>query len=475
MQKLKDFKLEQEQIEKQFAYIEKVSAFLYEKDPEKLPLAHIHSYGCQQNVADGEKLQGMLSQMGYGFTDLREEADLIIYNTCAIREHAEAKVFGNIGALKHLKARKPDLIVGVCGCMPQQEHIVQRIKNSYPHVDLLFGTHSLHAFPEILFRQLSENKRVFDVRQTDGVVAEGLPIKRDGDLKGWLSIMYGCNNFCTYCIVPYVRGRERSREPEDILTEFRSMLKQGFKDITLLGQNVNSYGRTLNRDIDFVKLLDMLAGEPGEFRLRFMTSHPRDFSKELVDVIAKHPKIVNQIHLPVQSGNNKVLKAMNRHYTVEDYLKNIEYAKEKIPDVHFTSDIIVGFPGETYEEFKDTMELVDKVKFSSLFIFIFSKRKGTKAYDMEDFVPYEEKTKWFQELQARQKTHTNAFYKDQVGNTLRVLVEGEGKSGKAYMSGKADNGITVDFLGERDLIGKFVNVKVTQPLNFAVLGEIEHE
>lgn len=452
-------------------YIKKVKDILSETYKERLPLAFVKTYGCQQNVNDGEKIKGILSQLGYGLTDDKELADFIIYNTCAVRENAEVKIFGNVGALKHYKKRKENLIIGVCGCMVQQEHIAEKIKKSYPYVDLVFGTHSLQNIPEIIYKKLSGQKRVFDVKKMAGVVTEGIPVKRDGDTKGWLSIMYGCDKFCTYCIVPHVRGRERSRKVEDVVNEFNDMLNKGFKDITLLGQNVNSYGKGLKTDTTFPELLDLLANIKGDFRLRFMTSHPMDFSEELVDVIKRNPKICNHIHLPVQCGNDRVLKAMNRHYDIKEYLDKIDYAKKHIKDVSFTSDIIVGFPSETYEEFKETIDVIKKVEYNSLFTFIYSKRKGTGAEKLEDNVPSSEKSKWFNELIETQRVIGKKLYKQCVGKDYRVLVEDYGKSGDGYLTGKTDSNIAVDFLGDDELIGKFVNVRIKDVLNWALLGE----
>ena len=437
------------------------------------PKAFVRTYGCQGNVADGEKLKGMLEEMGYKLVDSPEGADFVLYNTCAIREHAEDRVFGNVGALKNQKRKNPDMLIGLCGCMMQQGHVAERIKKSYPYVDLVFGTHAMHRFPELFYRALSSNRRVFEISQSDGVIAEGLPTHRDGRYKAWLPIMYGCNNFCTYCVVPYVRGRERSRQPEDILAEARELIAKGYKDITLLGQNVNSYGNDLENGVRFPQLLQKINDLDGEFRIRFMTSHPKDCTHELIDTIASCDKVCNHIHLPVQSGSSRVLNAMNRRYTRESYLSLIKYAKEKIPGVSFTSDIIVGFPGETYEEFLQTVSLIQQVGYDSLYTFIFSPRKGTKAYDMPDPVAQEEKGKWFRELLAVQEKIGEERYRALVGKTLRVLPEGPGKTGEGYLTGRSDSNVIVDFPGEESLIGKFVNVTITKALNWAVLGELE--
>lgn len=437
------------------------------------PKAFVRTYGCQGNVADGEKLKGMLEEMGYTLTDSPDGADFVLYNTCAIREHAEDRVFGNVGALKNNKRRNPSMLIGLCGCMMQQEHVAQRIKQSYPYVDLVFGTHAMHRFPELLYQALSSHRRVFEIPDSDGVIAEGLPTHRDGEYKAWLPIMYGCNNFCTYCVVPYVRGRERSRRPADILQEAEELIAKGYKDITLLGQNVNSYGNDLENGIRFPQLLRQINALEGDFRIRFMTSHPKDCTHELIDAIAECDKVCNHIHLPVQSGSSRVLQAMNRHYTRESYLSLISYAKQKIPDVSFTSDIIVGFPGETHEEFLQTVSLIEQVGYDSLYTFIFSPRKGTKAYDMPDPISSEEKGKWFRELLAIQEKIGEGRYNALVGKTLRVLPEGRGKTGEGYLTGRSDANVIVDFKGDPSLIGKFVNVTITNALNWAVLGELE--
>ncbi|MDE5963906.1 MAG: tRNA (N6-isopentenyl adenosine(37)-C2)-methylthiotransferase MiaB, partial [Eubacterium sp.] len=360
------------ELEKQKQFTVKVNSVITARYDEK-PKACVITYGCQQNVADSEKIKGMLELMGYDFTEDRLEAKLIIFNTCAVREHAEDRVFGNVGSLKSYKRENPDAVIALCGCMMQQEHIANKIKQSYPFVDLVFGTHVIHCLPELLYRALTGRKRVFEIPDFDGAIAEGIPVKRDNDAKAWLPIMYGCNNFCTYCIVPYVRGRERSRSKENIISEFKELVEQGYKEITLLGQNVNSYGKDLIPYVSFAQLLRELNDLDGDFRIRFMTSHPKDCTKELIETMAECDKVAQHLHLPFQSGSDRVLKAMNRHYTREQYLSLINYAKELMGDeLSITSDIIVGFPGETYEEFKETLSLVEEVKATSLFTFIYS-------------------------------------------------------------------------------------------------------
>ncbi len=379
-------------------YKKKVKNIISAKFKDKQPKAFVHTYGCQGNVADSEHIKGQLVEMGYTMTQTLEEADIIIYNTCAIREHAEDRVFGNVGALKSLKKQNHDLVIGLCGCMMQQEHVSEKIKNSYPYVNLVFGTHALHKLPELLFKVFKTKKRVFSTDECDGVIAEGMPNERDSGENAWLPIMYGCDNFCSYCVVPYVRGRERSREADVILQEAQSLIREGYKKITLLGQNVNSYGKSLEDGINFSELIRRLDAIEGNYIFDFMTSHPKDCTKELIDVLASAKHFCGHLHLPVQSGNNRILKEMNRKYTREHYLELVNYAKEKIPGVDITTDIIVGFPGETYEEFLDTVSLVKEVRYGSMFTFIYSKRKGTKAAELPDNVSKEEKTKWFMEL-----------------------------------------------------------------------------
>ena len=383
----------EEQLQTQFTYIDAVSALIRDKQLR----AYTHTFGCQQNEADTERIRGMLHEMGYRMTDRPEDADFILYNTCAVREHAEDRAFGNIGALSHLKKQRPDVVIALCGCMAQQEKNVEKIKKSYPQVSLLFGTHALWRFPSLLYRVLTEKKRVFDIGGEDDI-AEGLPVLRAQGPKAWLSIMYGCNNFCTYCIVPYVRGRERSRRPEEIEKELRELVAAGYKEITLLGQNVNSYGKDLGLDIDFADLLRRLNAVPGEFWLRFMTSHPKDASPRLFDAMAQCEKVAKQLHLPFQSGSDEILRRMNRRYTAEEYRALIADARAKMPDITLSSDIIVGFPGETEEDFEQTLQLVEDVRFDLLFTFLYSPRTGTPAASYEDNATPQENQQRFERL-----------------------------------------------------------------------------
>ncbi len=426
------------------------------------PLAMINTYGCQQNVSDSEKFKGMLSKMGFDFTEDAESADFILFNTCAVREHAEDRVFGNVGALKHYKRRHPDMIIGVCGCMAQQEIVSDRIKKSYPYVDLLFGTHVQHRLPEFLYKLLTKKGRIFETSTEKAEIVEGIPTKRDGTFKGWLPIMYGCNNFCTYCIVPYVRGRERSRDFNEILKEARQMVADGFKDITLLGQNVNSYKSPVlddgGNEIDFPKLLRMINDIPGDFRIRFMTSHPKDCSEELLLAMRDCKKVCKHLHLPVQSGSTEILKRMNRKYTREQYLALVNKAKELMPEISLTSDIIVGFPGETYNDFLETLSLVKEVGFSALFTFIFSSRTGTPAAEMDDPISKKEKGVWFRELLAVQEEVAKENEKALSGKTFRVLCDDFGRA-DGFMAGHTDQNICLEFEGDETLLGKFLSVK----------------
>jgi len=461
-----------DEIEKQIEYISLIREILSAKFQDKTPKAFVHTYGCQGNVSDSERMKGMLSKMGYEFTDNNEEADLILFNTCAIREHAEDRVFGNVGRLKALKEKNKDLIIGLCGCMVQQEHVKEKIRKSYSFVNLLFGTHVLHRLPQLIYNILTTGNKSFDTEDDINGIPEGVPVHRDGNIRAWLPIMYGCDNFCSYCIVPYVRGRERSRKSEDILKEAKELIDRGFKDITLLGQNVNSYGKGLEEDINFSCLLKKINALDGDFTIRFMTSHPKDCTFELLDTMAECQKVAHHLHLPVQSGNNRVLTEMNRRYTREKYLSLVEYAKKVMPDISITSDVIVGFPSETYDEFCDTLSLVKEVEYTSLFTFIYSPRKSTKAAEMPDPHSHEEKVKWFKELTNLQESIAAVRTASMKDKTFRVLVEGNGKNNSDIVLGRTSGNVIIEFKSEEDVIGKFCNVKVTDPLNWIVRGEL---
>ncbi len=460
--------ISQERLQQQFDFCAKIHAIWHGKGIT--PLAYVETYGCQQNEADSERIRGLLIQCGYAITDTAEGADVVVMNTCAIREHAEQRVFGNLGALTHTKRRHEGQKIFLCGCMAGQDHLVQRIKKSYPHVDGVFSTHHLWQFAEILYRVLTTGKRTYFVEDEAGSIAEGLPQHRDNTLKSWVSIMYGCNNFCTYCIVPYVRGRERSRKPEDILAECRTLIEAGSKDITLLGQNVNSYGKDLEDGMDFADLLKAIAGIPGDFRIRFMTSHPRDASKKLFDTMASSPKIAKQLHLPFQSGSSRVLKAMNRHYDRETYLEKVHYAKSVMPDLVLTSDVIVGFPGETAEEFEETLSLISQVRYDSLFTFIFSPRAGTPAASMDDPTPKAEKNARFDRLCALQNSISEQIHQNYIGKTMRCLVDGQDKE---LLTARTEGGRLVRFPGDPSLIGSFIDLTITGATTWSLTGEKE--
>ena len=440
------------------------------------PLALVDTYGCQQNEADSEQIRGMLREMGYAFTEDTSVADVIVINTCAIREHAELRVLGNVGALTHTKRRKPNQVICLCGCSMQEPHMAEKIRKSFRHVDLVFGPHALWRFPELLQQVLLKKERVFATEQSDGRIAEGLPVVRRGKIKAWVSIMYGCNNFCTYCIVPYVRGRERSREPEQILEEVRGLVAEGYKDITLLGQNVNSYGKDLDSNVDFADLLAQINDIPGDFLVRFMTSHPRDASQKLFETMARCDKVAPQLHLPVQSGSSRVLKAMNRHYDRETYLDEVRRLKELIPDIVLTSDIIVGFPGETEAEFEETLSLLEEVRFDSLFTFIFSPRMGTPAAKMEDPVPMTEKKKWFQRLLDTQNRISVEKHKEYIGRILPVLVEEENPADAVNnLNCRTDGWRLVHVPGDVSLLGQRKKVKITDCSTWSLFGEFVEE
>ena len=459
--------ISQEQLEGQFGYCDKIASHWAQMGIT--PTAYVETYGCQQNEADSEKLRGYLSQCGYAIGTTAEGADVVIMNTCAIREHAEQRVFGNLGALTHTKRRHPGQKIFLCGCMAGEEKVSRRVRESYPHVDGVFSTHHLWQFPEILYSVLTTGKRVFYVQDEPGSIAEGIPQVRDSGLKAWVSIMYGCNNFCTYCIVPYVRGRERSRQPEYILEECRRLIENGAKEITLLGQNVNSYGKDLGIGMDFADLLARIAQLPGDFLIRFMTSHPRDASRKLFDTMARYPKIAKQLHLPFQSGSSRVLKAMNRHYDRETYLEKVNYAKSVMPQLVLTSDVIVGFPGETEEEFEETVSLIQQVHYDSLFTFISSPRVGTPAAGMDDPTPKAEKSRRFDRLCAVQNAISEEIHTGYIGRELRCLVDGrEGEK----LTARTEGGRLVRFAGEDALIGSFRKLKITGATTWSLVGEL---
>ncbi len=444
------------ELERQFGFCQRVREIVNEKYGYK-PLAFVHTYGCQQNVSDSEHLKGYLELMGYGFTEDVNEADLVLYNTCAVREHAETRVFGNVGILKANKRQRPNMLICMCGCMAQQKEVSDRIRKSYPYVDILFGTQVRHKFPEFVYRKLTLGKRVFENPQDDSGIYEGIPVHRDKTFKKWLPIMQGCNNFCTYCIVPYVRGREFSREPEDVLREAKELIDSGAKEIMLLGQNVNSYGKNCKNKMTFAELLREINALEGDFRIRFMTSHPKDCSDELLVAISECEKVERHLHLPVQCGSDRILKLMNRHYDSESYLKLIDRARELMPDIQFTSDIIVGFPGETEEDFKKTVELIKRVEYYSLFTFIFSPRPGTPAAEMPDPETKADKSRRFSEMLAVQEEISLKLNNSLIGKKVRLLIEEvEGD----ILIGRSSENLVVRIVGNPDSLGTFINAEI---------------
>ena len=434
--------------------------------------AIVLTYGCQMNEHDTEKLSAMLVDMGYEFTKKLGDADLVIFNTCCVRENAEFKVYGNLGHVKKIKETKPDLILAVCGCMMQQPTVVEQIKKKYKYVDLIFGTHNLHNFPMLLEEALTSNHQIVQVWDSEGQVIEGLASLRKKVIKSYVNITYGCDNFCSYCIVPYTRGRERSRKPEDIIDEIKALVANGTKEVMLLGQNVNSYGKNLETPVEFSDLMNRVNAIEGLERIRFMTSHPKDISPKLLEVMAKGEKICEYLHLPIQSGSNTILSKMNRKYTKEQYLQTIARAKELMPEVGLSTDIILGFPGETEADFLETVNLVQTLKYDAAFTYLYSIRTGTPAAEYEnqvdDDVKHERMTRLLEVLnkgiEENMQTHLNKTYE--------VLVEDVSKSSNAILMGRTRSNLTVTFEGDEALIGKLVDVKITTPKRFSLHGEV---
>lgn len=450
-------------------------SILHQNNSDKKKLYYIETWGCQMNEEDSEKLSGMLENMGYIKTETRNESDIIIFNTCCVRENAELKVYGNLGELKALKKSNPNLIIAVSGCMMQQKGIPELIKKKYPHVDIIFGTHNIHRLPELLNNALQARSTIIEIWDAEGDIIEGLPIQREGDIKAFVTIMYGCNNFCTYCIVPYTRGRERSRDPQSIINEIKELASKGYKEITLLGQNVNSYGKDL-KNITFAGLLRMVNEVEGIERIRFMTSHPKDLTDDVILAVKECKKVCEQIHLPVQSGSTQILKKMNRKYTKKDYLSLVEKIKSEIDGAVLTTDIIVGFPGESEEDFNETLDLVSKVEYDSAFTFIYSVRKGTPAERYETQVPENVKHERFNrlvELLNSISQKKNSEYKDKI---VEVLVEGYSKNDETRLTGRTRTGKLVNFTGgDIDLKGKLVNVKIIEPQTWTLQGQLVND
>ena len=460
----------QEQLERQREFEQKIQA-LHEGRTAPL-LAMVDTFGCQQNVADSQHIMGMLEAMGFGFTDDPARAAVVVLNTCAIRDHAEKRVYGTLGALTHTKKADPEQVICLCGCMAQRPEVAEKVRQSYRHVDLVFGPQALWKFPELLYNVYTQRRRVFSVADEHGAIAEGMPVVREGRTRAWVSIMYGCNNFWSYCIVPYVRGRERSRDPEQIIAEVRQLVADGFKEITLLGQNVNSYGKDLDTPCDFADLLTALDAIDGDYLIRFMSSQPKDATHKLFDAMARSRHVARQLHLPVQSGCDRVLKAMNRPYDKAKYLELITYARKVMPELVLTSDVIIGFPGETEAEAMETVALVEQVRFDALFTFIFSPRPGTPAAKMDDPVPREEKQKWFDRLCDTQNRISEELHAAYVGRSLRCLVDGEGDDARWPLTARTAGGRLVHLVGDKSAVGTYHDVKITDSNTWALFGEL---
>ena len=434
--------------------------------------ALVDTFGCQQNVADSQHIMGMLEAMGCDFVTEPAEADIIVLNTCAIRDHAEKRVYGNLGALTHTKKANPEQIICLCGCMAQRPEVAEKVRQSYRHVDLVFGPQALWKFPELLYQVYTRRGRVFSVENEHGSIAEGMPVVREGRTRAWVSIMYGCNNFCSYCIVPYVRGRERSRDPEQIIAEVRQLAAEGYKEITLLGQNVNSYGKDLGTGYDFADLLTALDEIPGDYLIRFMSSQPKDANFKLFDTMARCSHVAKQLHLPVQSGSDRVLRAMNRPYDKARYLELITYARQVMPELVLTSDVIIGFPGETEAEAMETVALVEQVRFDALFTFIFSPRPGTPAAKLDDPVPRAEKQVWFDRLCDAQNKISEEIHAQYVGRTLRCLIDGQSDDSRWPLTARTAGGRLVHLVGDASAIGNYHDVKITDSNTWALFGEM---
>ena len=466
----KEVLIPQEQLERQREFEQKIRALHEERAVP--PLAMVDTFGCQQNVADSQHIMGMLEAMGFGFTDDPARAAVVVLNTCAIRDHAEKRVYGTLGALTHTKKVDPEQVICLCGCMAQRPEVAEKVRQSYRHVDLVFGPQALWKFPELLYNVYTQRRRVFSVADEHGAIAEGMPVVREGRTRAWVSIMYGCNNFCSYCIVPYVRGRERSRDPEQIIAEVRQLVADGFKEITLLGQNVNSYGKDLDTPYDFADLLTALDAIDGDYLIRFMSSQPKDATHKLFDVMARSRHVARQLHLPVQSGCDRVLRAMNRPYDRAKYLDLITYARKVMPDLVLTSDVIIGFPGETEAEAMETVALVEEVRFDALFTFIFSPRPGTPAAKMDDPVPRAEKQKWFDRLCDAQNKISEEIHAGYVGDTLRCLIDGESDDSRWPLTARTAGGRLVHLVGDRAAIGTYRDVKITDSNTWALFGKL---
>jgi tRNA-2-methylthio-N6-dimethylallyladenosine synthase len=463
-----------EEIAQQYKYIENIKQYNQDLISRTCkPIRYnIETFGCQMNENDSERLSGMLSEMGYSESSDRADSDLIIFNTCCVRENAEQKVYGHLGALKKLKEENPNLIIAICGCMMQQPEIVEHIKKTYRHVGIIFGTHNLYKFPELLNNVINNKKMIIDVWDSTGSIAENMPISRKENLKAWVTVMYGCNNFCSYCIVPYVRGRERSRGIEEIRAEVETLAKDGCKEITLLGQNVNSYGKDLEGDFNFAGLLRELNSIEGIERIRFMTSHPKDLSDDLIYAIRDCEKVCEHLHLPVQAGSTKILNDMNRKYSKEQYLQLLDKVKKHIPGIALSTDIIVGFPGETEQDFEETLDVVSKARYDMAYTFLYSKRTGTPAAKNPDQIPEEVMKERFDRLLALQNTISREINEELLGSEVEVLVEGLSKSSKTTYTGRTRENKIVNFKGSPELVGKLVRVKIDTIQTWSLSGKL---
>lgn len=458
---------------RQYYYIDKCREIILERKKEnKRDLTfYVETFGCQMNARDSEKLRGVLEDIGFARTD-SEEADIVLYNTCTVRENANIRVYGRLGHLKTLKKNNPDMIIALCGCMMQEKEVVELISKKYRHVDLIFGTFNIYKLAELLYEALISDSMVIDIKESTDTIVEELPVDREYRFKSGVNIMYGCDNFCSYCIVPYVRGREKSRKPEEIICEIERLASDGVKEVMLLGQNVNSYGKGLEPHVDFASLLEKAAHVDGIERVRFMTSHPKDLSDELIEVMAKEPKVCRHLHLPLQSGSSRILKIMNRRYDKEKYLDLVERIRSRIPDISLTTDIIVGFPGETEEDFEETLDVVRKVGYDSAFTFIYSKRTGTPAAKMPDQIPEDVIKDRFDRLLALVKEKAYERCARFEGKVMPVLVESLNAQDPALVSGRLDSNLTVHFKGGMELIGKIVDVRLNECKGFYYLGEL---